>query len=562
MSSHRKVQGVTVFSASFFLALLILVGACSPAAPQAAPPPAPSVPAAATPAVATTTPVAADVASAPAAPVAEAAPTAPASPKTEAAAPAATGAVQACRGAGQWFPARAEPLASVVDIYLSASTVELAQPPAALIVPHAGYEFSGITAGKAFATLKGRAYKHVIVMGLSHRTLLKGASVLRVDAYETPLGRIPADVEARDALLKCAVVSEQPAAHAKEHSAENQFPFLQRVLGNFKMIELLVGEMTPAQRSTLADALRPLLDKDTLLVVSSDFTHYGPNYQYVPFSDRIPENLAALNGAALQQIFAVDVPGWDGYLARTHDTICGQAGIGLLLKIMEPMDDIRGTLVATDYSGRLTGDWTNVVTYSSVAFWHAGDGLTAAEQKTLLALARDTAAAFTKTGQVPEFNPDKYPLTPALKGPGAAFVTLKNAGELRGCIGHIVAVEPLYQSVMENACQACRDPRFTARPIKEAEVPALSVEISVLSPMRRLMDAQKVQVGRDGLLMSRGRQHGLLLPQVPGEQGWNRDQFLEGLCQKAGLPRDAWKDPQTEIFRFSAQVFGEEKPEK
>ena len=547
--TSRRVQGVTVFAASFFLVLLILVGACSPATPQVSPPPAPSVPAAAPPA-APATPAAADVASA------------PASPKAETAVPTTSGAVQVCRGAGQWFPARAEALASVVDIYLSASTVELAQPPAALIVPHAGYEFSGITAGKTFATVKGRTYKRVIVMGLSHHVLLRGASVLRVDAYETPLGRIPADAEAREALLKCAVVSEQPAAHATEHSAENQFPFLQRALGNFKMVELLVGEMTPAQRSTLADALRPLLDSATLLVVSSDFTHYGPNYQYVPFTDHIPENLAALNNAALQQIFAVDVPGWDGYLAQTHDTICGQAGIGLLLKIMEPMDDMRGTSVATDYSGRVTGDWTNAVTYSGIVFWHAGDGLTKAEQKTLLSLARDTAAAFVKTGRAPEFDPAKYALTPALKAPGAAFVTLKNGGELRGCIGHIVAIEPLYQSVMENACQACRDPRFTARPIKEVEVPALSVEISVLSPMRRLMDVQKVQVGRDGLLMSRGRQHGLLLPQVPGEQGWNREQFLEGLCQKAGLPRDAWKDPQTEIFRFSAQVFGEEKPEK
>ena len=476
--------------------------------------------------------------------------------------PAVGQSVHVCAGAGRWFPADGERLGRLVDAFLSGLTPDLARPPLALIVPHAGYQFSGGVAGKAYATLKGRSYRRVILIGLSHQVPLRGASVLRVDAYETPLGRIPVDIEARDALLKCSVVTEQPAAHQTEHSVENQLPMLQRVLPSFKMVSLLVGELTGEQRNTLAQAIRPLVDDATLVVVSSDFTHYGPNYGYVPFRERIPDNLRMLNEMAVQEILQVDVPGWDKFLDQTKDTICGRAGIGLLLKILEPWDDVRGARIAYDTSGQISGDWTNSVTYAAIAFWRESGGLTPVEQATLLKLARETVAAFVKTGRRPVPDSGAKELTAALKAPGAAFLTLKNAGQLRGCIGHVIAAGPLYESIVENACNACRDPRFTDNPITEKEVPSLTIEVSVLTPMRRLLDPQKVEVGRDGLMMERGQARGLLLPQVPTEQGWNREQFLAGTCRKAGLPEDAWKDPQTTIYKFSAQVFGEEKAAK
>jgi len=476
----------------------------------------------------------------------------------------ATGTAHPCAGAGRWFPADPEKLGRLVDSYLAASSA-VPRPPVALIVPHAGYEFSGSVAGKAFATLKGRSYKRVIVLGLSHQMPLRGVSLLKVDAYETPLGRIPVDVEACEALVKCPVVKEIAAAHRTEHSDENQLPLLQRAIGSFKLVDLLVGDMAPDQRAMLADALRPLVDDGTLIVVSSDFTHYGPNYGYLGPAgraiprDRLPDTLQKLNELAIREILEVDVPGWDAYLEASQDTICGRAGIGLLLKVLEPWDDVCGSRVAYDTSGQITDDWTNSVTYAAVALWRAGEGLTKAEQATLLALARETVAHYMKTGDHLKADPAKYTLTAALKAPGAVFVTLKNRGELRGCIGHIIAVEPLYESVINNACSACLDPRFTDNHITLKEVPALSIEISVLSPMRRLGDLTKIVLGRDGLVMARGRQQGLFLPQVPGEQGWNREQYLSNLCRKAGLPESALKDPQTEFYRFSAQVFGEQE---
>ena len=475
---------------------------------------------------------------------------------------APAGKVHACAGAGRWFPADPDRLGRLVDAYLSVQPPDLGAPPVALIVPHAGYQYSGSVAGKAYVTVKGGAYKRVILIGLSHQMRIRGATVLRVDAYETPLGSIPVDIEARDALLRCPVVTEQPAPHKTEHSCENQLPFLQRAIKDFRMVELLVGDLTDEQRSTLADAVRPLAADGTLLAVSSDFTHYGPNYGYVPFRDNIPKNLQALNNVAVYRIIQMDLPGFKQHLARTRDTICGRNPICLLLKIVEPWQDVRAAPVAMDTSGRQSGDWTNSVTYTSLAFWRAGEGLTEAEKQTLLRLARDTVSHFLKTGEKPKADAAKYQLTAALKARGAVFVTLKNAGRLRGCIGHIVAIGPLYESVIENACQACKDHRFVSNPITEAEAPALTVEISVLSPTRRVHDLETIVVGRDGLIMARGRNRGVFLPQVPGEQGWDRTQYLTHLCGKAGLPSDAWKDPETEVSRFTAQVFHEEKRKK
>lgn len=466
--------------------------------------------------------------------------------------------VKPSSGAGSWFPAASGALSDEVDRYLSSDTPDLPEHPVALIVPHAGYTYSGPVAGTAFATLRDSGTRRVILLGLSHRESLKGASVLRVDAYETPIGQIPVDPEARDALLGCSVVKEQETAHQGEHSVENQLPFLQRVLDDFSMVEVLVGELSARERDKLASVLRDLMDGETVIVVSTDFTHYGPNFMYVPFGEPVSTNLQALNDMALQEIFQIDQPGWEEYLAKTGDTICGRNAVGLLLAVLQPWDDARGLRIAYDTSGRMTGDWSNSVTYASIAFWREGTGLTEDEQQTLLRIARDTATTYLTDGTELEIDKSRYELSPRLLAPGAAFVTLRNKELLRGCIGHVVAMTPLYKSVAHNAIQACRDPRFTSIPVTVDELPELTVEVSVLTPMRRLLDTRKIEVGRDGLMMVQGQMSGLLLPQVPVEQRWDREEFLAQTCNKAGLPPDAWKNQNTEIYRFAAQVFSED----
>jgi AmmeMemoRadiSam system protein B/AmmeMemoRadiSam system protein A len=465
-------------------------------------------------------------------------------------------------GAGMWYPADSSELLTTVDAYISASPSKFQEKPVALIVPHAGYVYSGPVAGASYASLVGHTYKRVLVFGLSHSAQLRGASVLNVDAYETPLGRIPVNVEARDALLECAVVAEQTDAHLNEHSVENQLPMLQRALSDFELVEVLVGEMTENERATLANTVRTLLDEETLLVVSTDFTHYGPDYGYVPFEDDVSERLQRLHVIAVREILEIDVPGWDEFLKNTQATICGRNSVALLLETLQPFDDMQGRSIAYALSGDITGDFTNSVTYSGIGFWQFGTGLNDGEKSTLLQISRDVVTDYFDSDTVPTVDVERYELTPRLASSGAAFVTLRNAGELRGCIGDIVAMKPLFLSAAENAYQASMDPRFQEEPVTRDEVPDLQIEVSVLTPMRRLLNPLDVRVGTDGVLIIRGRNAGVLLPQVPIEEGWDREQYLAAACLKAGLPADAWQHPQTEIYRFSAEVFGEEEPAK
>ena len=466
--------------------------------------------------------------------------------------------VRQASGMGMWYPADSIALLETVDAFIAASPPKSQEKPVALIVPHAGYEYSGPVAGATYASLVGHSYNRVVVLGLSHSAQLRGSSVPEVDAYETPLGRIPVNAEARDALLDCSAVNTQPDAHLNEHSVDNQLPMLQRALADFEIVEVLVGELTEDERSTLAQAIRALMDGETLVVVSTDFTHFGPDYGYVPFEDDVAGRLQSLHVNAVREILEVDVPGWDEFLRNTQATICGRNSVALLLETLQPFDDIQGRSIAYALSGDITGDFANSVTYSGIGFWRFGPALSETEQSTLLQLSRDVVTDFLDHDSVPTLNVELYELTPRLESPGAAFVTLRNGGELRGCIGDIVAMKPLFLSAAENAYQASIDPRFAENPVTHDETPDLQIEVSVLTPMRRLLDPQNVRVGTDGLLIIRGRNVGVLLPQVPIEEGWDRQQFLAAACLKAGLPSDAWRNPQTEIYRFSAQVFGEE----
>jgi AmmeMemoRadiSam system protein A len=178
--------------------------------------------------------------------------------------------------------------------------------------------------------------------------------------------------------------------------------------------------------------------------------------------------------------------------------------------------------------------------------------LTDTQRQTLLALAR-TSIETVLDGRRPELSD---PDDPALQQPAGAFVTLTKQGELRGCIGSIHAVAPLHEAVVRSAVNAAfRDPRF--HPLRKEELSQLELEISVMSPIEPVTDVETIEPGRDGLIISSGRNSGLLLPQVATEYGWDRETFLEQTCQKAGLSRDAWQRPDTRIEKFSAEVFGE-----
>jgi len=461
--------------------------------------------------------------------------------------------------AGSWYPGDKAALTREVDALMDkAPAATLAGKPVAIIAPHAGYRYSAPTAAASYRCLRGQSYKRAIVMAFSHRFAgsYSGIDVPReLTAYDTPLGQVPLDREVCDALLKKEGFLSQPNVGRDEHSLELQLPFLQRTLKDFRLVPLLVGKMTDRDYARAAEAILPHLDGDTLLVASTDCTHFGPNYGYEPFKDDVAKRLQELADNAAAPIKNADYDGFVEHLSKTGDTICGRGPICLLLRILSMQAGADGVRAAIDMSGKMTNDWTNSVTYQSFVFTRRPGKLNEQERAELLRLARQTVKDFLDGKKPAEPPADK--LLEGLRRDGACFVTLQNKGDLRGCIGNMAAEGPLYEAVIHNATLACQDSRFVGDPVTAKEVGQLHIEISHLTPMERVKDVKEIIIGRHGLLISQGFNRGVLLPQVAYERGWTREEFLAQTCRKAGLPPDAWKRPDAQIDRFEAEVFGE-----
>lgn len=466
--------------------------------------------------------------------------------------------------AGGWYPGDAQKLSQELDKLLEqAPGPSVSDKPLAIISPHAGYRYSAPVAATGYRWLKGHSYKRVIVMAFSHRaaSAYQGVDVPRdLTAYKTPLGEMPIDREVCDGLLKSPLFVSMPEIDRGEHSLELQLPFLQRTLAGFKLVPLLVGRLSVEDYAKAAQAILPWVDDDTLLIASSDFTHFGRRFGYEPFKDDVPNQLRKLGHKAAAPILNCDFDGFVTHLDKTNDTICGRGPITLLLRVLSMQGGAKGTLAGFDTSGQQTGDWKNSVTYESIVFTKPRGTLSEQEQQRLLALARQTVTAHLKGEKRPKVDPDE--LSPNERADGACFVTLENKGQLRGCIGNMVADGPLYESVIRNALNACKDRRFVRNPVTATELDELHVEISYLTPMVQVASTDDIIVGRDGLMIERGFRRGVLLPQVAARRGWTRAHFLEQTCHKAGLPADAWKKLNTKIYLFRAEVFGESEPKK
>ncbi len=471
--------------------------------------------------------------------------------------------VRAPACAGTWYPADAGELAKFLDELLAqAKPPAIDGPPVALICPHAGYRFSAPTAAAAYATVRGHGFKRVIVLAFSHRHANRyhGIEVPgELTAYRTPLGEVPIDRAACARLLGNALFTSNPAVDAGEHSLELQLPFLQRTLIDFKLVPLLIGQLRAAEYAQAAQALLPLVDANTLLVASTDCTHFGPDYGYVPFQEDVPDKLRELAEKAAAPLIRCDFDGFAEHLDKTGDTICGRNPVLLLLRVLSAQGGTTGVRAAYDTSGRQLNDYRNSVTYQSFVFTRRSGTLNPTERAELLRLARQTVTATAKGEKLPPVDADKLP--PALRADGACFVTLEKHGDLRGCIGNMVADGPLHEAVVRNAISAARaDPRF--QPVRPDEVDELHIEISYLTPMKRIGNPNEIVVGRHGLLITLGNDRGVLLPQVAYERGWTRAEFLAQTCRKAGLPPDAWQRPEARLDVFEAEVFGEPEGQK
>lgn len=431
--------------------------------------------------------------------------------------------------------------------------ISTATPPSvqgeliALIVPHAGYQYSGFTAAHAYSLLSGRNYKTVVIVGPSHRAYVKGAAIDGVSAYETPLGIVPVDKEAAQELIDYgSFIYFDSTAHAQEHSIEVQVPFLQAVLKDFKIVPIVMGELSWTYIQDLSGALAKLTKekKDVLIIASSDLSHYH-SYDEAVEMDR----------KGLNEVLKMDTKTLYEKLRDGECEMCGAGPVLTIIEVARKLGADKAKLLDYRNSGDVTGDKSGVVGYSAVVFFKSQslkseDWLGKEEQEVLLQIARKTLQSYLSEGKVSEFEVESK----SLKEKRGAFVTLKKKGRLRGCIGHIEADKPLYEVVSEMAIAAAtQDPRFS--PVTLDELSEIDIEISVLSPFKEVNDIDEIEIGRDGLLIRKGFASGLLLPQVPVEWGWDRDEFLRQVSLKAGLPPDAWKS--ADLYRFTAQVFGE-----
>lgn len=468
--------------------------------------------------------------------------------------------------AGAWYDADASRLKSELDEYLRAAKVQADSSIFAVVAPHAGYAYSGPCAAVGAKALAARTdVRRVVVLGFSHRVDLPNqiSIPMRETHYRSPLGETPLDVAALAALGKNPLFRDVPATRRSENSVEMQLPLLQVALAGraWMLVPITLGQLDDAARDRAAAALAPLLDDHTALVVSSDFTHFGPNFGYVPFRTDVEANLRKLDGGAVERILAGDAAGFAAYCEQTGATICGQDSIGVLLRLLPARFTARQ--LAYDTSGRSTGDFANSVSYATLAFYRDGESpaketqeLSAADKQALLSLARKTIGEALKGS--PPANSDACGAepTPAMKSVMGGFVTLTIAGELRGCIGEIFPRRALVDVVRDHALDAAfNDPRFP--PLTAKEFAEVRIEISALTPPVPVASYRDVEIGKHGMVLELGNRSAVFLPQVAPEQGWDLATTLTHLAFKAGLSGNAWQDPRARFTVFEAIVFHE-----
>ncbi|MGB7295711.1 MAG: AmmeMemoRadiSam system protein B [Candidatus Aminicenantales bacterium] len=448
--------------------------------------------------------------------------------------------------AGSFYDDEKARLSAQVDAYLEnvkdlpAITDEIK----ALICPHAGYVYSGQTAAYAYRLVRGKPYETVIIIGVSHRHPLDGGSIYLKGGFETPLGIARVDEETAARIAKASGFSYVAEAHAEEHSVEVQIPFIQRALPGAKIVPILMGYPNRRDMNALAEGLAVVGgDNRVLIVASTDLSHYLSKKEANKVDAGTISLVQSLNANTLLS-----------KCARGENIMCGGGGVAATLLALKKSGEPRVEVLRYSDSSDASGDEDRVVGYLAAAVTlKAGPPkeflLSSAEKKELLDLARQAVWTFVTEKRIVDFRTED----PNLLAERGAFVTLRKKGELRGCIGFIEPVASLCETVIQTAIYAAtEDNRFT--PVTEEELKDLEYEVSVLTPLQKIDNPRIVQVGKHGLVISMGKNRGLLLPQVPVENNWDRETFLGQACVKAGLPPDAWKKG-AEISVFEAIVF-------
>ena len=459
--------------------------------------------------------------------------------------------------AGSFYTADPGALSKQIKDYLSAAPVKKIDGEIiAMISPHAGYIYSGQVAAHAYKLIADKPIHTVLVIAPSHRVYFKGASVYSQGAFRTPLGLIPIDEDICQKMIQASpAISFYPQAHAQEHSLEVQLPFLQTVLKDFKLIPIVMGDQNLENCKILSDAIfQAIKGKKVLIVASTDLSHF---YSY--------DEALKLDNVVIDRIKNFDTQGFASDISEGKCEACGAGPVITTMLLAQKMGANKSLILKYANSGDVTRDKSRVVGYLAAVLYQENKsnpgkgnskkvgtdlGLNEEEKIFLHQVAKASIEARLFGETPPRFDPP----TAKLQEKRGAFVSLHRRGQLRGCIGYIQAYKPLCQTISEMAVAAAfQDSRFS--PLRKEELKDLEIEISALTPLKRISDVQEIEIGKHGIYIVKGFNSGLLLPQVATEYSWNAETFLENTSLKAGLFKDAWKDKGAEIYIFSADIF-------
>ena len=472
--------------------------------------------------------------------------------------------------AGKFYPDSASKLKLAIEKFLQYAVPAKAKGTVAIIVPHAGYIYSGQICADAFKQVKGKRYDVIVILGTNHTNPgFEKISLYPGGGFRTSLGIAPIEREVVSQLLAadpgdCVL---DKSLHAREHSVEVIVPFVQVVFPEAKIVPVVVGSPDVNMCSRFGQALAKVLkNKRALIVASSDLSHYPAAEDAIAVDRETLKAITKLDPALFHSITQSQM---NRRVPKLHTCACGEAPIMAAMAAAKSLGATRGVVISYANSGDVSiGDRSEVVGYGAVVLTKNGNekntskgdvpapaplsgSLDPSDKKALLVFARETISRIFSTDTVPlarDFSAN-------LQQPRGVFVTLKKKNELRGCVGRIIGDEPLGKLTGAMALQAAlNDGRF--RPVTADELRDIEIEISVLTPLREVSGAAEIVVGRDGVVLVKDGHSAVFLPQVATEQKWNREEMLDNLCAKAGLPPGSWKQG-AQLSTFQAVVFSE-----
>jgi MEMO1 family protein len=462
--------------------------------------------------------------------------------------------VHASPFAGRWYSSERSELSAQVNELIRESERRIPfvrGGGAGFVVPHAAPLYSGGVAAAVYRHVAAARPRRIVMIGFPHRGGLPGIGVPSVHSISTPLGSTRIDVDAAAQITASVPFRWVDEAAVCDHSVEIQLPFLQTLLPEARMLPLYVGPLSRSERFAAASRLRELADGETVFIASSDFTHYGRDFDYVPFAldGSTPDRLKELDHEIMASASGIDPSLFLDDVQRAQWTVCGYQPIALLLEMLRGFEGDEVFQETIDYqtSGDITSDYGHCVSYSGLGYFpERAFRLNADSCRRLLQLARE-ALENSRT-------PAEVGADPDLQQNRGVFVTIYQHGELRGCIGSCREPDTLARSVPQLTLSAAHeDQRFA--PL-DGSAP-VDVQISVLSPFKRIQNRSDFIAREHGGYLEFGEHAGLLLPQVAKEHHLDGPGFLEALARKAGVSPRVYGDPASRLFVFRAQVFGE-----